>query len=182
MQVCDITFVTRDQKNGGEQVLFSNPKLGVTVAEIALLRSIHGANSVVDIRPTINDKRPHALELARLTKRYGEKAIEKAWPGAVKRLPVQLIEIGEDLHALIEAMDDEPEAEKPEDGDTRAPAATRPVVAARPVQKRHKSKSKAPKAKRKRGVYGATDDDDDVPVTDNLVGGGTTTVQAQAAG
>jgi hypothetical protein len=180
MQVCNITFVTRDTKNGGEQVLFSNPKMDVTVAEIALLRSIHGAHAVVDIRPTINDKRSHALELARLTKRYGEKAIEKAWPGAVKRLPVQLIEIGEDVHELMEAMD-EPEAAA--EGFEPVPApATRPVLATRAAtaQKRHKSKSKAPKVKRKRGQYGLADDDDDVPVTDNLVGGGTS-LQAQPA-
>ena len=182
MQVCDITFVTRDQKNGGEQVLFSNPKQGVTVAEIALLRSIHGAGSVIDIRPTVNDKRPHALELARLTKRYGEKAVEKAWPGAVKRLPVQLVEIGEDLHALMDAMD-EPEADvKPEDGDDLVPA-TRPVLATRavPGSKKSKTKAKKPAAKRKRGAFGVADDDDDVPVADSLVGGGTSVVQAAPA-
>ena len=179
MQVCDITFVTRDQKNGGEQVLFSNPKQGVTVAEIALLRSIHGAGSVIDIRPTVNDKRPHALELARLTKRYGEKAVEKAWPGAVKRLPVQLVEIGEDLHALMDAMDEPEEAEeKP----IAAPA-TRPVLATRavPGSKKSKTKAKKPAAKRKRGAFGVADDDDDVPVADSLVGGGTSVVQAAPA-
>lgn len=47
------------------------PKVNVTIAEIALLRAIHGDDAVVDIAPKSNDRRSHRDELNRLRQAYG---------------------------------------------------------------------------------------------------------------
>lgn len=69
-------------------------KLNVSVAEIAVLRSIHGVSSVVDVSPTTNDKTPHAREKRRLAKIYGDERIEKTFPGAFPTLPKTFGDIG----------------------------------------------------------------------------------------
>jgi hypothetical protein len=89
------------------------PKLGVTPAEILVLARIHGEDAVVDIRPTGFDKKRSATKqeyerLARLTtaaggftdapgqRRRPQVAHVALFPGAMKRLPVTLEEIGID--------------------------------------------------------------------------------------
>lgn len=87
------------------------PKFRVTAAEVLVLRHIHGDDSVVDVIPTDFDKKlRHDSEYARLAHVYdrgagalGDKpgaADERKsimgtlFPGAVKRLPVDLHEAG----------------------------------------------------------------------------------------
>lgn len=78
-------------------------KSGVTVAEIVVLRTIHGSDSVVKIAGTGNDKRPHAAELERLKGLYGDKIVEAAFPGAAPQLPVNFKDIGIDIVEMLKA-------------------------------------------------------------------------------
>jgi len=89
MQVCNCTV-----RLGGS-MLNTVPKKNVTVAEIVVLRAIHGGeDTVVNIQPIKNDKRPHAEELQRLIDRYGAKVVTNMFPGAHPKLPVDLVDIG----------------------------------------------------------------------------------------
>lgn len=66
----------------------------VTPAEVALLQFIHGAESVINIRPRKNDKRTHDGEIDRLKSRYGEKVFGEVFSGFTPKLPVYLKDIG----------------------------------------------------------------------------------------
>jgi len=106
----------------GGDITFTVVKPDVTVAEIALLKAIHGADAVRDIQPTFMDKRPHAEERERLTLEYGhardhkdEPLIAKIFPGLAP-LPVTFRDIGLDIDGS------EPEEEKPRRG--RPPTAS----------------------------------------------------------
>lgn len=117
------------------------PKFGVTPAEILLLRRIHGGDdAVVDIRPTEFDKKIRVeAEYERLAQIYDggsgfgsspdedrKSHMETMFPGAIKRLPMTLEEIGIDTGAIapepepvpslpdVVAEDDETEVEEPE--------------------------------------------------------------------
>lgn len=84
------------------------PKIGVTPAEILCLQAIHGSDAVVDIRPTGEEQRRDSDEFARLAAIYDRQAgdfddqpnteregiMARLFPGAVKRLPQTLEEIG----------------------------------------------------------------------------------------
>jgi hypothetical protein len=73
-----------------------------TVAEIALLRAIHGEDSCVDIKPTYMDKIRHIDELERLRQWYGasnitkegKRLVDEVYPGRNPTLPVNLGDIG----------------------------------------------------------------------------------------
>jgi hypothetical protein len=93
----------------------SVPKVGVTPAEILVLQHIHGTDAVVDIRPTgFDKKRRHDGEFARLARIYDPNAgdftstageekksiMAILFPGAIKRLPVTLDEIGIGIGAI----------------------------------------------------------------------------------
>lgn len=69
-------------------------RTGVTPAEIVLLRHIHGHESVVNVRPRKNDKRPHEGEVDRLKARYGSAKFSEVFTGFVPKLPVYLKDIG----------------------------------------------------------------------------------------
>lgn len=83
---------------GGRDNTF--PKYGVTAAEIAVLRSIHGEDAVFDVEPTAADAlnedgglRTNRQELARLRGIYGGaqdgnggKIVEGLFPGAAARV------------------------------------------------------------------------------------------------
>lgn len=86
-------------------------KQGVTPAEIVVLQSIHGADAVLDIKQTGNDRRAHGEELQRLVERYGrakndkeESIVSKIWPSPIGlKLPVNFKDVGIDIMG-----DDEP--------------------------------------------------------------------------
>lgn len=98
MQVCkaDISI------NGDRNSVVCNKE--VTVAEIVLLRQIHGEQGVANIRPTEQDKRTSAFEIARLKRVYRSKAalIDEVF-GKVPRLPTNLEDIGVEHPAVEEA-------------------------------------------------------------------------------
>lgn len=77
---------------------FEVAKPDVTVAEIVVLRAIHGQDAVVRIQPTRMCKTPHAQEIERLRGIYatdpkGAELISGLWPGFNPRLPVSLKDI-----------------------------------------------------------------------------------------
>lgn len=71
------------------------PKYGVTAAEVAVLRYIHGEDAVFDIEVLDEDvKRTHRQEIGRLTEAYGRQegerrsspAVAELYPGAAARV------------------------------------------------------------------------------------------------
>lgn len=100
MQLCNLEL-----RIGGS-MLHTVPKIEATPAEILILKSLHGDDAVVNVRPTRMDKRSHDFEWDRLSKLYdqggamaapGEESrsvMQRLFPGAVKKLPVALKEIG----------------------------------------------------------------------------------------
>jgi hypothetical protein len=134
------------------------PKFNVTASEIAVLRFIHGDDSVTEIEPTgeakdDNGKTPtHRAERARLLERYGKSvdgrfvspAVEALFPGAAARVFEKLddLEIPDDFYkaerrvsrnapAKAKVAEPEPEAEKPakgKRGKKDAPEAPEPVL------------------------------------------------------
>jgi hypothetical protein len=80
----------------------SVPKTGVTPAEAAILQAIHGAESVVRVEITGNDRRSHQQEYARLAEIYGnspntdgEKIFYKIFPQTFDpRLPSEFKQVG----------------------------------------------------------------------------------------
>jgi hypothetical protein len=84
-------------------ITYTVHKPDVTVAEIAVLRAIHGADAVRDIQPTYMDKRPHAEERERLTLEYNSAKdhddvliVSKVFP-SFSQLPVTLKDIGVEI-------------------------------------------------------------------------------------
>jgi hypothetical protein len=86
------------------------PKYGVTAAEIAVLRAIHGDDAVFDVEPTGEDalaedgerKRTNREELARLQHQYASgrlfgtdvRAVGALFPGAAARVFEDIDELG----------------------------------------------------------------------------------------
>lgn len=69
-------------------------KHGVTVAEIMVLRAIHGADSVTAVQPVLQDKRSRADEMDRLNSIYNPATVRGVFPGAAPNLPVTLEDVG----------------------------------------------------------------------------------------
>lgn len=102
MQLCNLTL-----RLGGS-LLHTVPVRDATPGEILVLKRIHGDDAVTDVRPTKVDKnRRHEIEWERLSHKYdrgsafsaqpGEERrslMETLFPGAVKKLPTTLQEIG----------------------------------------------------------------------------------------
>lgn len=106
----------------------------ITPAEILVLQAIHGQDAVVDIVPIEKEDRPAAKEWDRLTQAYDRSGgpdtpdgreevsiIAKLFPGAIKRLPETLKEIGLEELETVDAP--EPQERKP-----RAPRAPKPAA------------------------------------------------------
>jgi hypothetical protein len=102
MQICDA-----EVRLAGN-VYHVVPKQGLTPAEIYVLREIHGSDAVVNIRPVKeDDKRGIAEEFGRLKRLYDGASInapdedgprkislERLFPGAMKKLPKRLSDLG----------------------------------------------------------------------------------------
>ena len=87
------------------------PRVGVSPAEIVILRHQHGGDdAVINIQPTGMDKMPHAQERDRLKMFYGDEVVNAVFPGSYSKLPVTLKEI----------MPPEPGDEDEEDADAPA--------------------------------------------------------------
>lgn len=103
-------------------------KYGVTAAEIAVLRAIHGDESIKDVEPAGDVKRPHRVERERLLGIYGMakipdtkvSVVETMFPGVAARVfeTLQEIDLPESFykatgHLTAQSPDliDEPEPE-----------------------------------------------------------------------
>ena len=103
----------------GGDITFTVVKPDVTVAEIAILRAIHGADAIRDIKPTFMDKRPHAEERERLALEYGaakdhkdEPLLKQIFPG-LGPLPVTFRDIGLDLDGNEPVEEEKPRRGRP---------------------------------------------------------------------
>lgn len=85
------------------------PNKVVSVAEIPVLRFIHGTDSVFDIRPTdlplpIAEDMADMAELDRLILQYGEEAVVTVFPGGAPTLPESLSDLGVDVDTEAASM------------------------------------------------------------------------------
>jgi hypothetical protein len=123
MQHCScIVFLDGDRNS-------SVHKTDVTVAEIALLRAIHGPDAVEGIKPTFVGKEKPAQELERLRFAYrnsnvtkeGAPLVDSVYPGRAPNVPRTLAEI-----AQVEEEDEEWDAPGyppvPDDPEPQEPA------------------------------------------------------------
>jgi len=100
--------------DSGNQV----PKYGVTAAEIAVLRAIHGEDAVTNVLPLDTvDNRSNRTELARLRARYGaaqdgegNKVVDTLFPGAAARVfeTIEELELPRELFAAKERVSAKP--------------------------------------------------------------------------
>ena len=131
MQLCNLTL-----RLGGS-MLHTVPVVAATPAEILVLKRIHGDDAVVNIRPGKFDKtKRHEDEFERLATKYDRAASASApgdeagsimgqlFPGAIKRLPTTLKEIGLG-HILSPASI---AAAKLEDAEVKPDDAGRPIA------------------------------------------------------
>lgn len=73
----------------------------VTPGEAAVLRSLHGNDAVVSAK-ILPGTRDHATEVDRLRREYGKDVVDKAFGGAVPRLPATFAEAGIPVEAAAE--------------------------------------------------------------------------------
>ena len=122
------------------------PKYGVTAAEVAVLRHIHGDDAVVDIEPTGEVTRSHKSERERLLEVFGRNedgrfaapAVERLFPGAAARVFERFdeLDLPEDMFKAqtraraTAAPVEEPEVAKPVAEPAKKPAKGKKVEAA----------------------------------------------------
>jgi hypothetical protein len=112
MQIANILLALGG--DSGNQV----PKFGVTAAEIAVLRAIHGEDAVTNVLPlSTKDDRTNRGELARLRARYGaaqdgegNKVVDTLFPGAAARVfeTIDELELPRELFAAKERVSSKP--------------------------------------------------------------------------
>lgn len=91
-------------------------------AEILVLRAIHGDDAVTDVRPTKFTPKRHDAEFERLATKYDRAAsmaapgseksplLSRLFPGAIKKLPERLADVG--MPDLDEPEDDDDDADE----------------------------------------------------------------------
>lgn len=99
------------------------PKYAVTASEVAVLRRIHGDDSVRDIEVVGEVKRTHRQEIGRLTEAYGRRdgerriapEVNELFPGAAARVfeTFDELEIPEEFYAADRRQDTKPRKEAP---------------------------------------------------------------------
>lgn len=119
----------------------SIPRNRVTVPELFVLKSLHGPNALVNIRPAMQLKNPKdpsegmvpshfnnvaaGAEVQRLRDAYnkpGKKIVDRLFPGAFPQLPASLKEIGLVAYAppvALEEIEEEPEEIEETDEDPK---------------------------------------------------------------
>lgn len=143
------------------------PKFGITAAEIAVLRFLHGEDAVTDIQPIGHIERLDRVERARLVEVYGvnhegrmtARAVDALFPGAAARVFHALAEqdIPEEFFAatgrsggktLVEREPDSIEAQNEQKADIEPePVKTVEKPAKAPRKKRQTKAEKAAEAK-----------------------------------
>lgn len=140
MQICSATIRLAGSV---QNTVFRN---NLTPAEILILQAIHGGDAVIDILPIEKIERTQNAEWDRLTGQYDRSGgpdtpdgkdevsiVSRLFPGAVKRLPVTLSEIGLETNEAPE-MEAESVAENlPKKSRGRKPADPAAVIAAAPT-------------------------------------------------
>lgn len=112
------------------------PKYGVTAAEIAVLRAIHGDDAVNEVEPAGDVKRSHPQERGRLLQIYGaakddnqKPIVEGMFPGVAARVFETIDELGMDdsmfkatgrMKAAPRIVEPEPEAVEPQEAEAPA--------------------------------------------------------------
>lgn len=117
MQLCD------GMLRLGGSLQHTVPMVDLTPAEILVLQHIHGGgDALVDLRPTKMDTRNHTAEFDRLAGKYDranaafsgpddpKSIMSTLFPGAMKKLPVTLDDIGMG-YIMTGGSKPEPEAE-----------------------------------------------------------------------
>ncbi|CDZ55099.1 hypothetical protein [Neorhizobium galegae] len=115
------------------------PKYGVTAAEVAVLRLIHGDEAVTSIEPTGEDKRGHRQEIGRLTELYGRlqpngrrsaPAVDALFPGAAARVfeTFEELDLPEEFYKTETRVKAAPREKAP------APVADKPSIGSLTVQ------------------------------------------------
>ncbi len=96
----------------GGSMLNEVPKVGLSAAEIVVLRGIHGNDAVIKIQWTGSDRRKHAAERDRLIGIYGEKAFEAMFGKSYDvKLPNELPDVASEGDATeANEIDEEKEA------------------------------------------------------------------------
>lgn len=87
-------------------------KAPVTPAEVVILRSIHGDDAVVHLKPLGMDKREHRAELDRLRYEYGPAVVTAAFPGHSPTLPVRFADVGIELAGDDSDEDDQADKQR----------------------------------------------------------------------
>lgn len=100
MQICSATIRLAGSLNNTVR------KGDLTPAEIVVLQALHGQDAVIELLHERDERRSHTFEFERLSALYspntnlatpdGERPdiIQRLFPGAVKKLPINLVEIG----------------------------------------------------------------------------------------
>lgn len=96
----------------GGLMLTDVPKINVTAGEVILLRSIHGADGVINIKHIGQAERSSNAERERLVALYGEEKFVGVFGGAyVVQLPDKLDEIASSTKEPVEEEEEEEEEE-----------------------------------------------------------------------
>ena len=134
MQHCScFVYLSGDQYHGVR-------KPDVTVAEIVMLRAIHGDDAVTAIQPTFMAKTKQGAELERLRNLYtssnvtkdGRPLIDDVFPGRNPKLPVNLADIDIEYGAdgVQDAQSEAPELDTaPNDHASSVPTKRKPSKA-----------------------------------------------------
>ena len=142
-------------------------KYGVTAAEIAVLREIHGEAAVFDVDPQPDVKRSMREERARLLEIYGKppgsreiSAVEVLFPGAAARVFESLDELELDpsfykatSRATPKAAEPEEPADEVEEEVEDEPAEEVEEEAAKPAPKKKAAPAKTTAASKKSSLF-----------------------------
>lgn len=101
MQICSVTVRLR-----GDITQERTGKL-VTVAEIPILRHIHGEDSVLNIQPAGRSKTSRAEEIERLKIEYGPELFATVYTGWQPKLAESLEDIGINPEREAKALDEQ---------------------------------------------------------------------------
>ncbi len=139
------------------------PKRGVTAAEIAVLRSIHGNEAVFDIEPLGDVERSQREERGRLKAVYGRamdgnqnSIVESLFPGAAARLfeKIEELEIDDSFYKSVERARAAPKAAEPV-------APTPPAKPGKPLTAKQQAAADKKAAAAAAAAAGDADDEED---------------------
>jgi len=97
----------------GGSLLNEIPKIGLSAAEIVVLRGIHGNDAVIKLQWSGSDRRKHAAERDRLVGLYGEKAFANVFgTGYSIKLPNELPDVPSEESADASSAEEDAEEQE----------------------------------------------------------------------